>query len=129
MDWYSIKLFLQHATGWSMDSLHVIAGVLLQLLAAWLLRTSVGHAIPLAIVLAAACVNEANDLWVEQWPQAAMQYGESLKDLVLTLILPVALFCVAKVRPSLLQGGRRTDPMRAVQNGLDCPPLRSTPDP
>ena len=30
--WYEVKLLLEHATGISMDALHVLVGVLLQLL-------------------------------------------------------------------------------------------------
>jgi hypothetical protein len=29
--WYEVKLLIEHATGVSMDALHVLAGVLLQL--------------------------------------------------------------------------------------------------
>jgi len=29
-DWYQVKLFLQHTSGFSMDALHVIIGVVLQ---------------------------------------------------------------------------------------------------
>ena len=45
--WYQVKLFLERASGFSMDALHVIVGVLLQLAIAALFRTSVARLLPL----------------------------------------------------------------------------------
>lgn len=61
LDWYQVKLFAQHASGVSMDALHVIAGTGLLFFAALLLRTSVARALPLTIVLLVAIGNEASD--------------------------------------------------------------------
>lgn len=102
MDWYQIKLFVQHSTGWSMDALHVVIGVLLQIGAAWLLRRSVAHPLPLVLVAAATLLNEWNDLNVETWPSRSMQYGESAKDVILTLLLPAVLFLLARRRARVL---------------------------
>ena len=52
-------------------------------------------------------LNEATDLWVERWPDPAMQYGESTKDVLLTLALPALLMAVARLRPGLFSRGRR----------------------
>ena len=103
IDWYQVKLFVQHSTGFSMDALHVIAGVLVQILAAAMLRSSLSRPLPLLVVLGLELVNEANDLRVEQWPQPGMQYGEGAKDVALTMLLPLLIFLVARYRPKLLR--------------------------
>ena len=102
IDWYQLKLFAQHSTGFSMDALHVIAGVALQLLVAALLRSSVARPLPLLAVLALEIVNEANDFRIEIWPDPGMQFGEAAKDIVLTMLLPTLIFLVARRRPRLL---------------------------
>jgi diacylglycerol kinase len=101
-DWYQVKLFIEHATGFSMDALHVIVGVLLQLAFAFLFKSSVARALPLLSVLALELVNEASDFRVEIWPQPGMQFGESAKDVILTMVLPTLIFLVARYRPKLL---------------------------
>lgn len=104
-DWYQLKLFAAHSTGVSMDALHVVVGVLLQLLIALLFRSSVARPLPLLAVLALAVVNEANDFRVEIWPDPGMQFGESAKDIVLTMFIPTLIFLVARRRPKLLVQG------------------------
>ena len=105
--WYQGKLFIERATAVSHDSLHVIFGVVVLLAAALLLRQSVASLRPLLAVLAFALFNEAVDLWVERWPDAAMQYGEGVRDLALTMLLPTILMVAARLRPDLFrQGGR-----------------------
>jgi hypothetical protein len=101
LDWYQIKLFAQHASGISMDALHVIAGTVILFAAALLLRTSVARALPLAIVLLFAVGNEASDFRAEIWPQLAMQAGEAAKDIVLTMVIPAVIFLAARYRPAL----------------------------
>lgn len=102
LDWYQVKLFLQHASGFSMDALHVIIGVLLQLIIALTFRSSVARPLPLLCVLALELINEANDFRVEIWPQPGMQWGESAKDVILTMLVPTTIFLVARYRPKLL---------------------------
>jgi diacylglycerol kinase len=102
VDWYQLKLFVQHASGFSMDALHVVAGVVLQLVIAFVCRTSVARPLPLLAVLGLELVNEASDFRVERWPDSAMQFGESAKDIVLTLLVPVLLFLIARRHPRLL---------------------------
>ena len=101
-DWYQVKLFLQHTSGFSMDALHVILGVVLQLAFAFLFRSSVARPLPLVSVLALELLNEASDFRVEIWPQPGMQFGESAKDIIMTMALPVLIFVVARYRPKLL---------------------------
>jgi hypothetical protein len=102
-DWYQVKLFLERASGFSMDSLHVIVGVVIQLAVALLFRTSVGRPWPWLAVLALELVNEASDFRVERWPQPGMQFGESTKDVILTMALPTLIFLVARYRPKLFR--------------------------
>lgn len=84
-----------------MDSLHVVAGVVLQLLAAAFLRRPVSHRAPWLCVLALELLNEISDLWVETWPLPAMQWGEGVKDILLTMTLPTLLLLLARHRPGL----------------------------
>ena len=101
MSWYEAKMFIEHASLFSSDALHVIVGVLLWILAALLLRRRLADWLPLLVLAGLLLLNEATDLWVERWPDAAMQYGESAKDVLLTLILPALLMAVARFRPGL----------------------------
>jgi predicted Na+-dependent transporter len=104
-DWYQLKLFAEHSTGISMDALHMIVGVMLQLLIALLFRSSMSRPMPLLAVLALELVNEANDFRVEIWPDPGMQFGEAVKDVVLTMFIPTLIFLVARRRPKLLVQG------------------------
>jgi diacylglycerol kinase len=101
LDWYQVKLFLEHASGLSMDALHVLAGVVLLFASALLLRTAVNRPLPLLIVLVVEMINEASDLRAERWPEFGMQLGEAAKDMMLTMAVPVLIFLVARYRPSL----------------------------
>jgi len=109
MSWYEGKMFVEHASAVSSDALHVLLGVLLWILIAWVWRRPLSAAGPLVALLGLIAFNEFVDLWVEQWPDKAMQYGESAKDLVLTMALPVILMLAVRVRPNLFRtlSGRR----------------------
>lgn len=100
-DWYQVKLFIARASGFSMDALHVIAGVVALLVFALLFRTSVARPLPWLTVLALELINEASDFRVERWPQPGMQFGESAKDVILTMLLPTVILLVARYRPRL----------------------------
>ncbi len=105
--WFDFKEFVRHSTGWPMDTLHVMGGVMVQLMVAALLRTSLASKWPWLIVLALELINEAYDLWLERWPSLAMQLGEGARDLVGTMLLPTLLWWVARRRPRLLSGAKR----------------------
>jgi len=107
MSWYEAKMFIEHASLFSSDALHVIVGVVVWILAALLLRRRLTDWLPLLVLAALLLLNEATDLWVERWPDPAMQYGESTKDVLLTLALPALLMAVARLRPGLFSRGRR----------------------
>lgn len=102
--WYQLKMFAERASVVDSDALHVLAGVLLWLAAALVLRQRLSSAFPLLVVLAAALFNEAVDLWVERWPDHALQYAESTKDVGLTIILPILLLLTIRFRPALFEG-------------------------
>jgi len=105
--WYDAKILIERAGTVSTDALHVIAGVLVQLLVAMLLRRPLSSWLPWLAVLAAILFNEAVDFWVERWPSLAMQLAESAKDLVLTLLLPTVLMLALRASPSLRAARRR----------------------
>jgi hypothetical protein len=104
LGWFDLKMLLERSLAFDSDGLHVLAGVALQLAAAALLRTSVARWWPWLAVLALTLANEAVDLWIEQWtgPELAGQWGESVKDVLLTLALPTLLLVVARRWPRLL---------------------------
>lgn len=99
--WQEWKLFLEHSVAVSNDSIHVIAAVALQLLFALLFKRPLSSLLPWLAVLALALANEASDFWADLWPKPAMQYGESAKDLVLTMALPTLLLLSTRYLPQL----------------------------
>lgn len=105
--WYQTKMFIEHASVFSSDALHVIVGVLLWIVLALLLRRGLAEWLPWLAVAALLVANEGVDLWVERWPDAAMQYGESAKDVLLTLALPTLLMAAVRLRPALFTRGAR----------------------
>jgi hypothetical protein len=108
LSWYQAKMFIEHASSVSSDALHVIAGVIVWVLIALALRRPISSGVPLAWLLAVVLFNEAVDLWVERWPDLAMQYGESAKDLMVTMALPALFMALVRLRPQLfVRRGRR----------------------
>lgn len=101
LGWYKAKIFLEHAVAFSSDSVHVIVGVLILFFTAAAMKRSVSAWSPWLIVLALAVLNEIVDLYVEQWPDMAQQYGESAKDLLLTMFLPTFLMLWARRKSRL----------------------------
>jgi hypothetical protein len=100
--WYQLKLFVEHASGISMDALHVLVGFGLFLLAARLLKRPLGSFLPWIALLLVELANEAYDLGVELWPTFASQLGEGAKDILLTMALPSLLLAIARWRPGWL---------------------------
>lgn len=115
MSWYEAKMFIEHASAVSSDALHVLLGVLVWLLVALLLRKPASAPAPITVLLGLIAFNELVDLWIEQWPDKAMQYGESAKDLVLTMALPTVLMFLAAHAPRLFVG--RTNGSRRGPGG------------
>jgi Na+(H+)/acetate symporter ActP len=99
---FTVKMAVEQNVSFSNDALHILGGVLLQLVIAFALRTSLASFTPWLIVLALELANEWNDLYMEIWPNRAEQLGESAKDIILTMLLPTVLLIVARTRPKLL---------------------------
>lgn len=101
--WYEVKMFIEHASVVSSDALHLLVGTLAWLLIAFVLRMPITRWLPWLILLGLIAFNEGVDLWIERWPHPGMQYGESAKDIALTMIIPTALLIAARVRPDLFR--------------------------
>jgi hypothetical protein len=106
-DWHQAKLFIEHSVHVAHDTLHVIVGVLLWIAFALGLRRPLSSTLPWAWLLAVILWNETVDLWVEQWPDPGMQYGEGAKDLILTMLLPTLLMLAMRLRPDLFRPSSR----------------------
>ena len=102
LGWYQVKLFIEHASGISMDGLHILVGFVIFLLAAAGLKRSVASPLPWLATLALEIGNEVYDLHVELWPDPASQLGEGAKDILLTMALPTLVMLIARLRPSVL---------------------------
>jgi hypothetical protein len=105
--WHQGKLVIEHAVSVSHDSLHVIAGVVMLLAIAILLRRPLSSWRPWLWALVFALWNELVDLCIDRWPDPGQQYGEGAKDLLLTMFLPTLLMLVARWRPVLFAGTMR----------------------
>ena len=101
LGWYQVKLFIEHASGISMDALHILVGFMLFLLAALVLKRTVADFLPWLATLVLQIGNEAYDLAIEIWPDPGSQIGEGAKDVMLTMALPTLLVVVARWRPHL----------------------------
>ena len=104
LGWYQVKLFIEHASGMSMDALHVVVGFILFLLAARLLKTGIASPLPWLALLVLELFNEGYDLRVELWPNLGTQLGEGAKDILLTMALPTLLLVTARFLPQWLTG-------------------------
>ena len=100
--WYQFKLFLEHASGISMDALHILIGFLIFLAAARLMKRTIASPLPWLAVLAMELINEAYDLRVEVWPNRASQWGEGAKDILLTMAIPTLMLVLVRLKPTLL---------------------------
>lgn len=109
MDWHVFKEWLEQASGLDMDALHVHAGVLLQILAALLLRRPLRSPLPWLAVLAAIFANEVYDYRYEVWPDRGVQLAEGARDTWNTMLLPTLILLVARFYPKLLVGRSGAD--------------------
>ena len=106
LSWYQFKLFVEHASGISMDALHILVGFGLFVLAAVVLRTGIASLRPWFVLLFIEIANEGYDLTVERWPDLGSQLGEAARDVMLTMALPTLVLLVARWRPDWLTGRR-----------------------
>jgi hypothetical protein len=105
--WHQGKLFIEHSLTINHDSLHILVGVLLWIASGLLFRRSLASWRPWLWLFAIILWNETVDLWVERWPDAGQQYGEGVKDLILTMAVPTMLMFTARWRPDLFRQGAR----------------------
>ncbi len=110
--WYQVKLFIEHASGISMDALHILVGLAIFLLAAAVLKRGVASPLPWLATLLLEIGNEAYDLNVELWPDLGNQLGEGAKDVLLTIAVPTLIMLIARWRPALLV--RNQEPSEGV---------------
>ena len=101
--WHEGKLFIEHSLTISHDTLHMIVGMFVWLGLALVLRRPVSSWKPWLWMLALILWNETVDLWVEQWPEPGMQYGEGAKDVLLTMIVPTVFLFAVRIRPDLFR--------------------------
>lgn len=112
MSWHQGKLLIEHSFAFSHDSMHIVVGVMVWLLAAMLTRRPITAWQPWLWAFAVILWNETVDLVTERWALSdrGWQYGEGLKDLTLTMVVPTILMIAARARPDLFRqgvGGRK----------------------
>ena len=117
MDWHQVKVWLETAAGLDMDALHVHGGVLLQIVAAILLRKPLSSPWPWLVVLGAECANEFYDYTNEVWPgpERQLQLAEGVRDLWNTMVIPSLILILARWLPALLVGR----PAASERSGAD----------
>jgi len=101
VEWVQLKEFVEFATGFSRDSLHVIVGVCLHFGLAAAFKIPLSRWLPWCGVFAFAIANELSDIIVEYWNLPARQFGEAVKDIVLTMFIPTLILLVARYVPRL----------------------------
>lgn len=101
MDWNQVKHWLEAASGLDMDSLHVHAGVLVQVAAALMLRRRLSSPWPWLVSAAIVLANEVYDYHYEIWEDRDAQFAESVQDTWNTLLLPTLLLLLVRFVPGL----------------------------
>lgn len=102
---HEAKVFIEQSVAVSNDALHMTIGVLAVFVVAALVRKPLSHWLPWMAVLFAVVINEAVDFWVGTWPNAPRQFGESVKDVALTMLLPTLIFLTSRYAPGLYGRG------------------------
>lgn len=124
MQWFELKIWLELSTGLDRDSLHIYAGVAVQLVAALLLRRSIASIVPWLSVAAVALANEYYDYsFVPEVSRGnPFYYDEAVRDVWNTLLLPSVLLLIAKFWPHWLI--RKPDPAHTLDEQEEAvPPL------
>ena len=103
--WHQGKLFIEYFVTIDHDALHLMVGMLVWLVFALLMRRPITSWYPWLWTFAVILWNETVDLWVEIWPDPGRQYGEGVKDLVMTMVVPTVLMIAARTRPDLFRAG------------------------
>lgn len=103
--WHEAKVFIEYSLRIEHGTLHVLAGMILWLVFALLVRRPISSWLPWLMAFAVILWNEGVDLWFEVWPEPGRQYGEGAKDVFLTMFVPTVLMLAVRVRPDLFQPG------------------------
>ena len=122
MDWMAIKTAVAGASDISRDALHLLGGVGGHLILVIVLRSWTGALLPFGLVLVAAMLNEYYDLTIEPWtgPERGRQWAESVKDLLLTMAVPLVLLLLSRFAPRRLT--RLERPQGAGDGGAAAAP-------
>tara|TARA_R110001606_G_scaffold301067_3_gene448742 strand:- start:2837 stop:3187 length:351 start_codon:yes stop_codon:yes gene_type:complete len=106
MHWSELKNWLELSTGLDRDSLHIYAGIGVQLAVALILRRSIASPIPWLFVVIAALANEYYDYaYVPKASHGNQEYyDEAIRDIWNTLLLPTLFLMIARFRPKWLTG-------------------------
>lgn len=104
-DWHRIKVLIEQTAGFSHDAIHVLIGGAGPLAVAFVTRRTIANWLPWLVLMVLILFNETVDLWVEHWPDRMVQYGDGLKDIILTMALPTLLLVSARTVPQIY--GRR----------------------
>ena len=118
MMWFEIKDWLELSTGLDRDSLHIYAGVGVQLAVALCIRGSLASSIPWLFVALAACGNEYYDyMFVSDAAYASGIYvDEAFRDIWNTMLLPTLFLFIARRWPNWLIGKQaRLDKVETVE--------------
>ena len=101
MWWLDLKTNVADAFGLSRDALHILTGVGMQALFVLIFRSWFGALWPLVPIVLLGLCNEWLDLTQEVWPgdDRVLQWWESAKDMVTTLLLPVTIVLLARLAP------------------------------
>ena len=106
MNWFELKNWLELSTGLDRDSLHIYAGVAVQLSVAFFLRRSLASPVPWFFVAAVTLANEYYDYSFV--PEGSLgnriYYDEAIRDIWNTLLLPSVLLLIARFWPNWLTG-------------------------
>jgi hypothetical protein len=103
-DWLSATVHLTH------HDLHLLLGVGLTLGFGWILRRPLGSWVPLLMVLALELLNETSDFaryYVSQWPWTPK---ETLVDIAITILPPLAIVLAARWESEHFRRFRRRAP-------------------
>ena len=92
----AMKLLLLQLTGLSRDALHVYAGMIVFLLSAALFKKKLFSPVPWLIVVAVACSVEALDSRDDLHLFGHWRVGESIHDIVNTIIWPTVIFLICR---------------------------------
>ena len=109
MNWFELKNWLELSTGLDRDSLHIYAGVGVQLAVAVILRRSLASPVPWLFAVCVALANEYYDYsFISVASSGAQQaYDEAVRDIWNTLLLPSVLWLIARFFPEWLTGKRK----------------------